>query len=707
MITWFLSFCVSVASCGGGNEAANTPVSRDESVAAFSKKPSEKDIGLFIVAGRIGGTGSLDGTGVVARFGSPQSIAADSAGNLYVADTGNHIVRKITPAGVVTTLAGTAGVTGSADGSGAAAQFNLPQAIAAEPAGNLYVADTANHIVRKITPAGVVTTLAGTAGVTGSADGSGAAARFNYPQGIATDSAGNVYVTDSGSTIRKITPAGVVTTLAGTAGMWGYADGSGAAGRFSGLRGIGADAAGNLYVADSGNNTIRKITPAGVVTTLAGTAGVAGRGDGSGAAAQFDGPTGIAADDAGNVHVADTNNYTVRKITAAGAVTTLAGRPGVVGHADGNGAAARFNYPIGIAADYAGHVYVADTSNFTIRKITAAGAVTTLAGDPVVTGHADGSGAAAEFNFPAGIAADRAGNLYVADTNNSSIRKITAAGVVTTLAGTPGVSGAADGSGAAARFSYPFGIAADRAGNVYVADSGNNTIRKITPAGVVTTLAGTAGVSGIADGSGAAAQFHIPSGIAADRAGNLYVADKSSHTIRKITAAGMVTTLAGTPGVDGSADGSGTAARFSYPVGIAADRAGNVYVADSGNHTIRKITPSGFVTTLAGTAGVSGSADGSGAAAQFYAPHDIAADHVGNLYVADFGNGTIRKITAAGVVTTVAGVAQQQGIRLGCLPGRLSMPLGVTLAGHDDTLGVTSSNSVLKLVLRSREGPQI
>ena len=720
--SWLMPFllCVGLVACGGGGGDASTaspatgsaaalladmsPAISDASLAATSKgpqnnKPSKKATGLSLIAGNIGGPGSVNATGVAARFYNPLGIATDTAGNLYVADSSNYTIRKITPTGVITTLAGTPRVVGSADGSGAAARFNQPAGITADTAGNVFVADQTNQTIRKITPAGVVTTLAGTAGVSGNADGSGAAAQFWNPYGIAADTAGNLYEADQGNnTIRKITPAGIVTTLAGTAGVSGNADGIGAAALFNQPAGIAADIAGNLFVADLSNQTIRKITPAGVVTTLAGTAGVHGNADGSGAAAQFWNPYGIAADTAGNVYVADSANSTVRKITPAGVVTTLAGKARIQGSADGSGAAAQFYNPQGIAADTAGNLYVADSNNNTIRKITAAGVVTTLAGTASVQGSADGTGSAAQFSYPFGITADMAGNVFVADQGNNTIRKITPAGAVTTVAGTPGVRGSADGSGAAAQFNYPDGITADTAGNLFVADSGNHTIRKITPAGVVTTLAGTAGVYGSADGSGAAAQFNSPIGIAADTAGNLFVADTGNQIIRKITPAGLVTTLAGTAGVVGSANGNRSAAQFYNPFGIAADTAGNLYVADSANSTVRKITPAGVVTTLAGTARVQGSADGSGAAAQFNSPIGIAADTAGNLFVADTSNQTIRKITSAGVVTTVAGVAGQLGILLGSLPGSLSSPQGVAVLANN-TLAVTTANSVLKLVL--------
>ena len=271
--------------------------------------------------------------------------------------------------------------------------------------------------------------------------------------------------------------------------------------------------------------------------------------------------------------------------------TTFAGI--APGSTDGTGSAARFNHPYGVAVDSAGNVYVADTFNNTIRKITPSGVVSTLAGLSGIRGGADGTGSTARFNQPFGVAADNAGNVYVADTANQAIRKITLCGVVTTLAGQIGNPGSADGAGGAARFFYPQSVTADSAGNVYVADTGNNTIRKITSSGVVSTLAGLAGSSGSADDTGSAARFYFPNGVAVDNAGNVYVADSQNYTVRKITPAGAVSTLAGLAGSSGSADGTGSAARFTFPNGVAVDGAGNIYVADAGNNTIRKITPAG------------------------------------------------------------------------------------------------------------------
>jgi D-alanyl-D-alanine dipeptidase len=636
---------------------------------------------LNLLAGNVGGSGVADGTGTVARFRNPQGIATDAVGNVYVSDVSNHTIRKISPAGEVITLAGSAGRPGSADGAGTAARFFLPAGLATDAAGNVFVADEFNHTIRKITPQGMVSTLAGRAGSRGSADGTGTAAYFNNPRGLATDAAGNVYVADyNNHTIRKVTPAGAVSTFAGSAGNNDSVDGIGTVARFYNPNGLTTDAAGNVYVADSNNHTVRKISPASAVSTLAGSAGNAGSADGAGSAARFLGLDGIVTDVVGNVYIADTSNHTIRKITPAGAVSTLAGSAGNTGSVDGTGTAARFFFPRGLATDIAGNTYVTDSFNHTIRKITSAGAVSTLAGSAVSPGSVDGMGTVARFSNPQGLATDAAGNVYVADTNNSTIRKISTAGVVSTLAGNSAVFAFVNGTGTVANFFRPQGLATDAAGNVYVADTNNSTIRKISPARIVSTLAGSADFSGSADGTGTTARFLLPQSLATDAAGNVYVADSFNHTIRKISAAGVVSTLAGSAGIFGSVNGIGTAARFSTPQGLATDDAGNVFVADTDNSTIRKISPAGQVSILAGSEGRPGSADGTGVAASFNGPRGLATDAAGNVYVADFGNHTIRKINPAGVVTTVVGRAGSDGVSLTQLPAGLNNPVGLAIS---------------------------
>ncbi len=329
------------------------------------------------------------------------------------------------------------------------------------------------------------------------------------------------------------------------AGVAGSADGTGGAAEFSQPIGVALDSSGNLFVADKNNHVIREITAGGVVTTVAGLVGTFGSTDGTGSVARFNQPTGLTVGSGGDIYVADSANNTIRKVTSQGVVTTLAGTAGTAGSISGAGSVGLLNQPHGIAVDSGGNLYVADFANNLIRMVTQSGTISTLAGNPPATtatnttgspanpGHADGTGASASFNQPFGIAIDSGSNLYVADSGNDTIRKVTSAGVVTTLAGTPGAAGSTDGTGAAARFNSPRAVAVDGSGNVFVADSGNSSVRKITPAGVVTTLAGTPGAFANQEGTGSAAIFDTPAGIAVDASGTVYLSEELGDVISK------------------------------------------------------------------------------------------------------------------------------------------------------------------------------
>jgi DNA-binding beta-propeller fold protein YncE len=686
------------------NNAANAPITSSGVALTVTHT-------LTLVAGELGGAGHANGTGTAATFYGPGAVASDSAGNIYVADGGNQMIRVITPAGVVSTLAGTPGVQGSTNGTGAAALFNSPNQLAVDASGNVYVADSGNNVIRMITSGGVVSTYAGTAGVSGSSNSPGAL--FNSPKGVAVyqpvvPGPVTLYVADSGNnTIREISSSGQVTTLAGSAGVSGSNDGTGSAAQFAGPGSLIVDpATGNIYVADTYNDTIRRITSGAVVTTIAGSVGGYGSNDGTGAAAQFNEPTSVALD-AGAVHlyVSDTNNQTIRQITTSGdVVTTIAGSAGNVGATNGTGSAARFEYPTGVAIDPSGNLYVADSVNYLVRKISMPGAtVTTLAGNIGGRGYQNGTAGAARFNDPHYVATDPFGNIFVSDHYNNVIRMITPAGVVTTLAGTAGPGGFQDSPGAL--FNSPYGIATDASGNVYVADSGNNAIREIAmPSGTVSTIAG--GSAGSANGTGSAAQFNEPYAVALNAAGDIFVADFNNNTIRMIAPGGVVTTFAGSAGNAGSTDGTGATARFWGPRGIATDSSGNVYVADRNNGTVRMITPTGVVSTLAGTAGVVGFEDGTGGAAQFDWPNGPIVDASDNVYVADALNHAIRKITPAGVVTTIAGAppgaALSYSVVPGTLPASLDQPSSVAvLPGPLQQLIINDAveNSILLITL--------
>jgi hypothetical protein len=344
-----------------------------------------------------------------------------------------------------------------------------------------------------------------------------------YLRAYASNSNGTAY----GSVVQFTTSTGLsgivtaVSTLAGN-GTAGYADGSGLGAQFNNPQGITVDASGKIYLSDSYNNRIRTVTAAGLASTLAGN-GTIGYSEGSALSAEFYGPNGIAVDGQGNVFIADFGNNVIRKITAAGVVSTFAGN-GTAGYINGTGTSSEFNNPAGIAIDASGNIYVADHGNNVIRKITLAGVVTTLAGFKT-GGYINATGAAAAFDNPNGVAVDATGNVYVADQGNSAIRKVTSAGVVTTIAGGPAQTDL---------INYPAGIALDAQGNIYIADEGGR-IMECTTANVLYILAGSLNTPGFVNGAGTAALFNNPQAITVDASGNIYVADQGNNCIRKLT----------------------------------------------------------------------------------------------------------------------------------------------------------------------------
>ncbi|HVR36292.1 MAG TPA: SMP-30/gluconolactonase/LRE family protein [Methylomirabilota bacterium] len=632
-------------------------------------------LAVSTLAGLPGSYGAEDGVAEDARFAWPTGIARDNQGNLYVADANNEIIRKITPAGVVTTLAGRAREGGSVDGVGSEARLSSPRAVAVDGEGNVYVAEEYSNTIRRITPEGLVTTFAGKAGESGNADGMGQDARFDLPRGLAVDGEGNVYVADQGNArIRRITPAGMVTTLPGT---------------FSMPEGLAVDSAGNIYVGDWGSDQVYKLTAEGW-TLLAGGRGP-GYQDGLGFQARFNDPTGVALDGEGNLYVTDTLNSVIRKVTPEGETTTIAGRPQTEGALNGVAEEALFQYPRGVVVDPAGNLFIADSNNNCIRQVTPEGMVSTLAG--LSGGSVDEDGVEARFMRPEAVVLDDQGNAYVADTLNHAIRKITPDGMVTTLAGLMTYAGAVDGTGRDARFAEPRGVAVDGDGNLYVSDSANQTIRKVTVSGVVTTIAGLAGARGSADGPAADARFSNPMGIAIDPTGAIWVADRDNATIRRISPEGLVSTVAGVAGQRASVDGLGSDARFRGPSGIALDPEGNLYIADLSDHTIRKLASDGMVSTVAGLSGEGGTKDGVGSEARFWNPRGVAVDAGGNVYVGDWFNRTIRRIDPQGNVTTMAGLARVHGGADGV--GDLARFFGTAglCFGPDDRLYIADQNN--------------
>ncbi|MGH9663776.1 MAG: hypothetical protein ACRD9L_05075 [Bryobacteraceae bacterium] len=555
----------------------------------------------------IAGTGTAGYTGdwgpaAQAKLDFPLGLAMDRSGNLYIADTYNNVIREVTADGRIGTIAGHGNPGDGGDGGPAAqALLSYPRGVALDSAGNLYIADTLNHRIRKVTTDGTIATVAGRGTPSYDGDGGGAAlAGLNQPSAIGVDAAGNLYIADTGdNAVRVITPQGTIRTLAGS-GCAGFAGDNGPAVRaqINAPQGVSVDANGNVFIADTENHRIRRVNAQGAIATVAGSDPSTGD-SGPALAARLFEPGGVAFDAAGNLYVSETASHRVRKVTPHGAISTVAGT-GIAGYSGDGGSAmaAQLNDPNGLATDGAGNLYIADTGNNALRMVNAAGVISTIAGTGDIGNSGDGGPAklARLFN-PNAVARDAAGNLYVADSANHRVRKIGVDGTIQNFAGDgqrglPGFGGDG-GPAAAAALNYPRGLAIDAAGNVYIADFFNNRVRKVAAGtSTITTFAGTGEAGGAGDGGAARqARLNLPAGLAFDKSGNLYIADSLNERIRTISAQGVVQTAAGTGGLGDSGDGgpAGSAA-LNGPRDVALDSQGRIYFADQDNDRVRRLT---------------------------------------------------------------------------------------------------------------------
>lgn len=659
---------------------------------------------MSTVAGNgVSGTGGDGGLATSASLGVAESVAVDPSGNLLIADASYHRIRRVSSAtGIITTAIGTGVIGFSGDGGPAtAAQLNAPIGVATASNGDIYIAEYGNHRIRKVTAAtGIITTVAGTGTAGFSGDGGAAtAAQLANPSGVAVDSAGNLYIADTtNNRVRKVTAAtGVITTLAGTGTATYNGDGLVAtSANLNAPRAVAVSSFGFVYIVEFYGQRVRVVSQAsGALFTAIGNGLVGYDGEGVVASStRISYPLGVAVDAANDVYV--TEGHRVRKLSiGTGLLTTVAGT-GTMGFGGDGGlaTAAQLSGSSGLTVDAAGAIYICDKNNFRVRKVSPpAGTLrlTTVGGTGSSGFNSDGIATSVNVYYPSSTATTASGDLYFTDWYNHRIRKITPGGVISTIVGT-GVGGYAGDGGLAtgARLNYPTSIAVDPSGQIYVADTYNHRIRRINISGYISTIAGT-GVAGSSGDGGAAtsAQFTYPRGIALDGAGNLYIADTSNHRIRKITVAtGIITTVAGT-GVSGSTGdgGAATSALLNSPNGVAVNSAGTIiYISDSGNHRVRKVA-SGVITNYAGT-GTSGYLGeySPATAARLYNPRNLALDAAGHLYIADSTNNRIRRVDAgSGFITTVAGNGEATfgGDGYAATAGQIQDPYGVSI----DTAG--------------------
>ena len=832
---------------------------------------------ISTVAG--GGYGGDGGAATNANLNNPYGVTCNADGSLYIADSGHNCIRHVGANGIITTVAGNGNFGYFGDGGAAtSASLYLPRSVALDATGDLYIVDEGDSRIRRVDTNGIITTAAGswTQGYSGDG-GAATSAEVYYPYGVAFDAVGNLYIADTGnSRIRRVDTNGIIATVAGN-GSQGYSGDGGAATNsvLNYPKSVALNAAGDLYIADSDNNCIRKVDTNGIITTVAGTGFYPYNGDGGAATnANLLYPSGIALDAVGNLFIADFGDNRIRRVDTNGIITTVAGNGSAIYAGDGGAATNASANPSGVALYASGNLYIADNANNRIREVHFAGYPTfaltsvstnnagnytvvitnphgcvtsvvatltvvlapsilvqpasqgvstgnnailnvTATGTPplfylwyfnatnllqagtntslivaninaanagqytVVVTNAYGSvtseaatlafppslitqptnlaalpGTTARFRvtadgvgpfsyqwrlngndlpqdiistvagngsfgfsgdggaatnarlwFPWGVALDTAGNIYIADYNNNRIRKVDASGIITTVAGKANAAYSGDGGPATnAGLFYPHGVALDAAGNLYIADQNNNRIRKVATNGIISTVAGNGTAPYTGDGGAATnASLYNPIAATLDVAGNLFIADRSHQRIRKVDTNGTITTVAGNGSYGFSGDGaSATNASLSGPCGVAFDALGNLYIADSGNNRVRVVDTNGIITTVAGNGSSSHSGDGGAATnASLGGPDGVAFDVFGDLYIADYNNNRIRKVDPRGIITTVAGsgIAGYSGDGATATNANLQHPAGVASDAFGNLYITDTGNNRIRKVL--------
>jgi uncharacterized protein (TIGR03437 family) len=647
------------------------------------------------------------GPALSAPLGRIERLALDSNGNLFVSDPDNSLVFEIAPNGILTVVAGNGTRQYSGDnGPASLAGLSRPHGIAVDAAGNLYIADGDNPRIRKVSPNGTISTVAGIGqnGFNGDNIPATSAMMFG-PSDVALDGAGNIYIADTGNNrIRKIAAdTGLITTIAGTGTRDVTGDGGPAVkATLNEPAGVFVDSKGQVFIADTGNGRIRRIGTDGVIQTVAGDSGYLPAEDGVQATkTSLRNPLQVTVDAAGVVYFADSSQSRIRKVTSDGIISTVAGT-GTNGFAGegGNAAQAQVYGTSGVAVDPKGIIYIADTTNSRVRRIALSGMIQTIAGNGTYKFGGDGGVATAGLlNAPNTVAMDASGNLYVSDTLNHRVRKITSAGIISTVAGNglPGFTG--DGGPAtSAALDTPIGVAVDSSGNLWIADSYNQRIRKVDSAtGIINTVIG--GGSTAADGPPTQVGLAYPSSLAFDRQGNLYLTE--TFRVRKMAAGGNVTTVAGTGAFGPAADGGpATSSPLGYLGGVALDSKNNIYFAEIYAGRVHKVGSDGILTTYAGSGTSCCSGDGGPATRATIDAVGLALDSADSLYIG--GAYSVRKVTLDGTISTVAGGgsgANRLGDGGSALAATLNNVNGVGVDGQGNLLIADTGDDRIRSVL--------
>lgn len=689
----------AIKTLAGANPTGDNGPAKSALLEFPSAITVDKAGNVYIADGNLNGIRKVAPDGTITTIATIYALglAVDAAGTVYAVD-GLDAVYKVTASGAISLFAGgNFGSTGDG-GQATAAALNAPSGITLDSAGNVYIADTYNCKIRMVNPGGVIQTVVGT-GVCGRTGDNGIAvkAQIAYPTAVVFDASGNMYIGEYGR-IRKVATDQTVSTVAGLGNT--VADGPATASGVGANIGLAVDTAGNLYIADADNNRVREVVGLNI-KTIAGTSTMGFTGDGGAASgAQLNYPTGLALDAKGNLYIADQLNDRIRLVNTVLAISTFAGANHYAGD-NSSALSALLHLPQHAITDAAGNLYISDTANSRIRKVTSAGTITTIAGNGICAYTGDnGPAVAASLCFPGQIALDSTNRLYIADSANSVIRRIETNGNITTFAGTGAFGNGGDnGPATAAQFEAPIGLAFDAAGNLYVADEFTNRVRKIGLDGKITAFAGNGNPTFAGDGGIATAAGLYTPGQLAINGSDVYIADQYNVRVRKVSG-GIITTVAGTS----TCCNTGAPANGTYigvPSGIAVDSSGILYISQGGSNIISRVTPDNKISIVAGTGAAGLSGDGGLASvAGISAPGGLSIDSAGDLYLADRYNNRVRKLILDSPTQMTAGSGDQQTAPPGTvlptpLTVQVSFRAGVGVRGLAVAFAVTSGAATL------------
>ena len=627
----------------------------------------------------VAGTGSpgtpTAGSATRSMLRYPADVTVDSAGNLYIADYSNYVIEKVTPAGDLSIVAGTGNYGAPTPGAATSSRLNGPSGVAVDASGNLYIADSGNALVEKVNPGGVLSIVAGNGTSGAPSQGVAIGSSLGYPEAVTVDASGNLYIADFfNHVIEKVTLSGSLSIIAGTGTEGPPTPGPVGNSMLSGPNGLAVDATGNLYIADYDNAVVEKITPAVSIRNLPMTGSV-GDSFTPAIATTGDGATSVVSTTSGTCSVTGTTvNYVsvgtctlIARVASGTNYTSAEGSnqsftiargmpPLLLSVVVGNGAAgaptqgtatsSKLKNPRGVVADGSGNLYIADTDNNVIEKATPSGVLSVVAGTGTAGSPVPGPATASKLNGPNGVAIDTAGNLYIADSGNALVERVTPSGVLSVVAGTGTAGAPTPGAATSSKLNDPSGIALDTSGNLYIADADAHVIEKVSPTGVLSIYAGTGSYGAPTAGAATSSTLCYPTGVAIDGWGNLFIADADAHVIEKVTPSGVLSVVAGTGATGAPTPGTATNSKLSVPNGVATDALSNLYIADSDNHVVEKVSPSGVLSIYAGTGSYGAPTSGIATASKLSYPSGVGADPAGNLFIADADGNVIEKITA-------------------------------------------------------------